>query len=611
MLTAPIPDSLRQGANVVRRLESTEIDIESPRKAKIHRHVVYTILNPGGDGYATLHTYYDRFHDLIDATGILYDANGKLLKKVRKGEMEDWSEAGSGILMTDSRVKVYHFSARSYPYSVSYEEDVMQTGLFVLPEWRPQPSPAMAVEDSKLVIRVPGNFPLRYKPYGYPMKTGIEKRGGERIYTWELKDRPAVREEPFAPAWSELDPRVLLASGEFEQGGYSGRLDSWTDLGRFVEELYRGKDQLPPEAERKVHALVDGLTDDRRKIDTLYAFLQQNTHYVGIELGIGGWQPFDANYVYSRKYGDCKALSNYMVALLKEAGIRACNVLIRSGQDAPAMDTGFVCSQFNHAIVVAFAGKDSVWLECTNPFLPAGYLSSFTADRDALLLDNGGGHVVHTPVYGVKENQVCRVVRGQIDSAGNLRAELSTRYSGLEQDVLEGQLDHLSKKEMLDQRQQALGLPNCTIAGLDYVTIRAAVPQIEEKIRVTSAQFATVSGSRLFISPGAFLRHAEVATERGVARNIEVALKESAQETDSVFLRVPRGYLPEGNLPAVNFSAVFGSYRVQGEMKGDELVLVCRFRQKKGIYPADTWPRLERFLDLVHREAGRQLVLIR
>ncbi len=52
--------------------------------------------------------------------------------------MEDWSTAGSGILMTDSRVKLYHFSCRSYPYTVSYEEEAEQSGLFVLPEWRPQ-----------------------------------------------------------------------------------------------------------------------------------------------------------------------------------------------------------------------------------------------------------------------------------------------------------------------------------------------------------------------------------------------------------------------------------------------------------------------------------------
>jgi len=608
-VAAAIPDSLRQGASVVERIEETEIAIESPRKAKIHRRVVYTILNSAGDRYATIQTYYDKFHDLVNATGILYDAGGKEVKKIRKSDMEDWSMAGSGILMTDSRVKLYHFSSRGYPYSVSYEEEVEQSGLFVLPEWQPQASPFMSVEYSRLMVSTPAGYPLRFKQYRDVKEAEQGTRGG-RVYTWELRDKPAVRQEPFASSWPNLEPGVLLASGDFEEGGYRGRLSSWADMGKFVEDLYRGRDQLPEEAKKKVHALIDGVPDDRKKIDVLYTWLQQDTHYVAIELGIGGWQPFDAKDVYSKKYGDCKALSNYMVALLKEAGIRACNVLIRSGDHAPAMDTGFVCSQFNHAIVLAFSGNDSVWLECTNPYLPAGYLSSFTADRDALLLDDSGGHIVHTPVYGVKENRLARVFRGSIDSSGNLQAELRASYSGLEQDALESEMDHLSKKELLEHRQQSLGLQNCTINGLNYQTIRTAVPVIEETIQLTAAGYSTVSGNRMILSPGVFLKRAERVLEAGPRRG-DVELTPSCEETDSVFLRIPSGYVPEGALPSASYSAVFGSYRIRGGMRGDTLVLICRFRQNKGTYPVDNWPKLEHFLNLIHREGDRELVFIR
>jgi hypothetical protein len=607
-VAAAIPDSLRQGASVVERADETEIDIESPRKARIHRRVVYTILNANGDAYATIHTYYDKFHDLINATGILYDAGGRELKKIRKNDMEDWSTAGSGILMTDSRVKLYHFSSLSYPYSVSYEEEVEQSGLFVLPEWQPQPSPSMAVEISRLVVRAPAGYPLRYKQYGYAKE--VEEENGGKVYTWELRDRPALRQEPFAPAWSKLEPAVLLASGEFEEGGYRGRLYSWADMGKFVDQLYRGRDQLPEEAKKKVQALIGGVTDDRQKIGILYSWLQQDTHYVGIELGIGGWQPFDAKDVYAKKYGDCKALSNYMVALLKEAGIRACNVLIRSGDHAPAMDTGFVCSQFNHAIVVAFAGSDSVWLECTNPYLPAGYLSAFTADRDALLLDDDGGHIVHTPAYRAKDNRLVRVLRGSIDSGGNLQAGLRTSYSGLEQDALESELDRLSKKELREQRQQSLALSNCTIDQLNYQTTRAAVPAIEETMQLSAAGYSTVSGDRLFISFGPFLRRAESIDGPGL-RHGDVELTASVEERDSIILRIPAGYLPEGTLPSAGYSAEFGSYRISGEMKGDTLVLICRFRQNKGTYPAESWPKLVHFFNLIHREGDRELVFIR
>ena len=80
---------------------------------------------------------------------------------------------------------------------------------------------------------------------------------------------------------------------------------------------------------------------------------------------------------------------------------------------------------------------------------------------------------------------------------------------------------------------------------------------------------------------------------------------------DSIFLRIPAGYVPEGVLPSASYSAGFGSYRIKGETRGDTLVLICRFRQNKGTYPADAWPKLEHFFNLIHREGGRELVFIR
>src|SRR5580700_9684515 len=76
-VTAPLPDSLREGASVVKRQDVMEIDIESPRKATLHHRYVYTILNSKADNYGTVSTFYDQFHDLESATATIYDAAGK------------------------------------------------------------------------------------------------------------------------------------------------------------------------------------------------------------------------------------------------------------------------------------------------------------------------------------------------------------------------------------------------------------------------------------------------------------------------------------------------------------------------------------------------------
>ena len=114
-------------------------------------------------------------------------------------------------------------------------------------------------------------------------------------------------------------------------------------------QLIKGRDVLPEEVKKKVHELTDN-KGDKEKISVLYDFLQKNTRYISIQLGIGGWQPFEASYVAEKKYGDCKALSNYMIALLKEAGITGKYVEIYGGKSPPPFIEDFPFYKFNNVI---------------------------------------------------------------------------------------------------------------------------------------------------------------------------------------------------------------------------------------------------------------------
>lgn len=79
-----------------------------------------------------------------------------------------------------------------------------------------------------------------------------------------------------------------------------------------------------------------------------------------------------------------KILSNYTIALLKEAGIKGYYTIIRAGRNARPIQPNFPSNQFNHVIVSVPNGKDTLWLECTSQTNPFGYQGTFTEDRWAL-----------------------------------------------------------------------------------------------------------------------------------------------------------------------------------------------------------------------------------
>ena len=126
---------------------------------------------------------------------------------------------------------------------------------------------------------------------------------------------------------------VLTAPNEFEIDGYKGNMNTWSELGMFYNALNQGRDKLSDETINKLKDLVKDCSDDYCKIEKIYAYLQNNTRYFYIGMGIGGWQPIKAEDVDRRKYGDCKALTNYTVAMLKAVGINAHHAVIHAGNN--------------------------------------------------------------------------------------------------------------------------------------------------------------------------------------------------------------------------------------------------------------------------------------
>ncbi|HTR28623.1 MAG TPA: DUF3857 domain-containing protein, partial [Puia sp.] len=424
---ALIPDSLRKRALAVLREEEITLEIKSPEKAIEKIHHVITILNEDANDYSGYVSEYGKFISINWIDGKLYDAAGKEVKRVKTKDMQDESYVGDQ-LMGDMRYKAHDFVHRTYPYTVEYEEQRERNGILSFRPWQPMFYTGISTQHSKYVIIAPASYEVRYKPVNCTLEPAITVAGDKKIYTWEVSNLPALHLEPAGPGWQEIVPHVLIAPSDFEVAGYKGNMSSWENYGKFINQLRAGRDILPDDVKRKVHELTDGLTDKRQKAYALYDYLQKTTRYINVSLGIGGWQPFPAQYVATKRYGDCKALSNFMVALLKEAGIKANYVVIYGGEDVPELVDDFPSLQGNHIVTCVPLGKDSLWLECTDQTVPAGYMGAFTGERKAILIDDDGGHIVRTPRYSSADNTRCRVVQATIADDGALDADIRTRY---------------------------------------------------------------------------------------------------------------------------------------------------------------------------------------
>ncbi|WP_139924337.1 DUF3857 domain-containing protein [Hymenobacter sp. DG01] len=615
---ATLPAPLRENAHaVVRRHEETLTVKSVGRTVETVRRAV-TVLDEAGARWATELVYYSSLNSISYFRGSVYDADGRLLRQLRAADIHDISLSDGFSLATDARGRVADLSQPSYPYTVEFEYEVVSDNPLFYSTWRPQPVEQLSVEQASFKVLMPAGLKLRYQELRLPPGTTQAPRaqGSQEVYEWQVHDLTAREEEPDAPSVADVTPTVLTAPTEFEVEGHAGRLNSWADLSRWTYELNAGRDALPPALQARIATLVQGETDERARIRKVYEFLQANTRYVSIQLGLGGWQTFPAASVAANGYGDCKALTNYCKALLGAAGITAHAALVRAGSDEQDIRTEFPSSQFNHVVLCVPLAKsarpDTVWLECTSQSNPFGYMGGFTGNRHALLLLPEGGRLVATPRYGAPENRRERRAEVYLDAQGNATATLRTLRTGLEYDAV-SELPNLDPAEQKKHISNRLPLANFTLTKVAFrpTPPGAAIPGLTENLALTLPALAPPSGRRVFLTPNLLSRWSAPAGTVG-ERQTDLWLDHALTHTDTVRLHLPASLRPE-QLPApVQLSTPFGTYSSQLQTLPDGTIQYIRHLQLPRTRFARTeYPAYLEFRRKISAADKAQLVLLK
>jgi hypothetical protein len=601
---------LLKNAHAVVRMDDQRYELRNLEKIVILQRRVITVLDEEGDKYAELVEKYDRFNSIETVEGTLYDASGKKIKTLKKNDVRDMSMYSETNLAVDGRLKVHNFYHKVYPYTVEYYTEQVKKETMFFPQWIPVPGEFVSVEKSGITIEVPANYVLRYKVFNYNVAPAIKEMGEKKEYRWEVQGLPSIVGEYASPGWRKITPSVMLAPSEFIIEDYKGKMTDWKELGFFQASLNKGRDVLPAHVKAKVQELTAGLTSTREKVYNLYKYLQSNTRYVSVQMGIGGWRPFEASYVSSMGYGDCKALSNYMYSLLKEAGITSYYTLIKAGDHEEDIIADFPSRQFNHAIICVPDQKDTIWLECTSQTKAFGYMGASTGNRHALLITEEGGKLVRTPTYGVNENVALRRIRATLDEQATLSVKVTTSYAGTLQDDMHSMINVLSKEKVKEYLEERFDFSTYEVSSFDYKEKKSLLPVIDESMDIIVSNYATITGKRLFITPNVMSR-AYQKLSADIERKYDIELNNAYRKIDTVEIELPPGYEPEAMPKDVIVSSPFGKYASAVKLSGSKLIYYRSAEYYSGRFPPTDYSELVKFYEAIYKADRARAVLVK
>lgn len=604
------PEHIKNAPAVIRE-DIQEVVVGAGGGFSVKSKMVVTIFKKEANDLALLQVDYTNKIKIKSIDGRVYDLMGSVIKKGGKSDISDYSNFNSFSIYEDNRIKLMDLRQLDFPYTVEFEYEVEYPNLFFLPNWYPQSYPNIPVEIAHGKYTYPKATKLRFfsKTIDDKHLTSNELEGGLIEKSWKIENMEAFEPEIMLPLEESPVKVLFVGASEFEYEGFKGDLSSWESMGKWIASLNSGKDILTPQLKTKVNEIVSGLETTEEKTKAIYEYLQKNTRYVSIQLGIGGFMPFEALTVEKYGYGDCKALSNFMGAMLKEAGIPSNYALIYGGESKRKVYEEFPRSYFNHAILAVPDGKDTIWLECTSQTNPFGYLGNFTSDRHALLITENGGKLVRTPKYGKEQNTLFQKADFEVDETGKATGNLHFENSGLQTEngslLTVAGLSATEKKEWL--------LTNLTLSSFDVVDFNfspemSSLPTVKVDAKIMVKSIASKSGTRIFLQPNQLNVYSMKISSKP-ERKASFERRMGFIDEDLITYKLPEGYNPESVPSKVLLESDFGIYSAEYHLEERSLVYKRKLEMNDGVYQAGQFPAFVDFVTNIEKADKTKVVL--
>jgi transglutaminase-like putative cysteine protease len=605
---AGTPDWLREAAkaplakypedtDAVVLLQERLVTVSPDGRVRSTYRKAFKVLRPSGRSKGMLYVYFDSQTEITSLKGWALTASGAEYE-VKKG---DAATAGySEELYSDTRYQVLQIPAAQPGNVVGYEYQQLERPFVLQAQWPFQDE--IPVRRARFVLELPPSWTYaaswrNHQPLN-PQQTGDNR------WTWDLSDIEAVRSEPEMPNWRAVAGHFGVSFAPKASDSASQNNGSWAQLGRWYAQTANGRRELTPAMRAKAREISAGAANPMETIQRLASYVQHNVRYVAIEIGIGGYQPHAAPEVFASGYGDCKDKATLLSALLHEVGIDSYYVLINNNRDYLSPDFPSMLA-FNHVILAILLPDPAdatsampilrneklgrlLLFDPTDDSTPLGYLPPSLQASQGLLVTDGEGELVSTPLLPPFANRIHRTAKLSLDTTGILKGTIEEIRFGPFATTLRDNLLNLPAKQRQTILQSMLTemIDGAVLTGARVGGLHDSAAAMTVSYDVTVPAYAQHTGN-LFLFRPCVLGHKGSSILEGKPRQQPLVFSYAASERDVVEISLPAEYSIDEAPKDATYSFPFADYKSDTKISAHELHYSRTYERKEVRIPIE------------------------
>lgn len=429
------------------------------------------------------------------------------------------------------------------------------------------------------------------------LKETVKETKTERIYEFEAEDIPAIMPEANMPPWSEVLGFVHVST-------YS----SWDELGKWYWGLVQEQLDIDAETRKKLLEITKDAKTDEEKVKAVYAWVTKNTRYVALEFGIYGFKPRRCVQTVNRGWGDCKDKATVIVTFLRELGIDANLVIIRTGMRGDFHSKLPSLAPFDHAI--AYVPSMDLYLDGTAEHTGIYELPVMDQGSRALLVLDGKAKPVRLPAGDPKKNIISRDLQARLKKDGSASVELS--YSVVGQSAPGFRARYGSESNLKDRLSSDLGneFPGLELNKNSIKTsdLSDGEAPVDIDIKATAPRFARAEGDSL--SMAVTLKNRLTPRFAALsARKQDVRIQGFSTIKETVNLTLPAGAQVLAAPPESQVDTRFGTYGVTYKKEGPNVVVESHLSLKVARVTPKDYPAFRKFCVEADQALAHRLVV--